>query len=645
MHREPCFSRVAHEPTRMLKSAPDAGPYEVLALRVLVGRMVNAATGLSPPETTHPSNIVGPRGVRIFVVAALGVASVWVMVFVHQFALSRFFTIDEYQWGHATWLIRQGKVPYRDFYEHHLPLGYLLHSAFLSDEGSFTHRALLLRKIGFAYILLAASFVGLAGFGAHRDPFKSLLSVIVPFSIGFGLMSAIDYRGDNWSALMLICCFAVLELNQRSRREWLSALAGLLFACSILMTQKCILLGGPAIALMLIPSFWQRIAVEPPPWLSRLSPLQIYHPTWFCAVALVPVALLLTLGAWLGVLGRAFQITFVQALQHEHLYPRFSAWRYVGPFLNYAPWTSAALAGFAVAYVILGRDRFWVLPTLLVLLGGMQIAAPFPYNFVLASVLIGLCAVRGYCGVVQWCMHKCRGLKTLSPLLHLLYLVPLLLVPPQLGFVKVTTTNEQQLETLREIESHSTPSDVVIDSEGSALFRPDRGYYWYQGAAHVEMFHDYYRGAFVDDLRATRAIFWIDGFRTEQLPEVAREYLRGHYIRFHGDLFVLGRSFAKNAGDHSLVSDFDVVRAGAYYLSSEGGPPDNDSAVGPAQTFWVDRQPVADGASIYLDAGQHQVSIDADAPGHRLSFLPLAPEDTTGMIGRHAPLFEYDRPR
>lgn len=88
---------------------------------------------------------------RLSVLVVLATVTVGVLGFVWQFTLTRFFTLDEYQWGHATWLIHEGKVPYRDFYEHHLPLGYTFHSLFYSDTSSFTDNALTLRKIAFAY--------------------------------------------------------------------------------------------------------------------------------------------------------------------------------------------------------------------------------------------------------------------------------------------------------------------------------------------------------------------------------------------------------------------------------------------------------------------------------------------------------------
>jgi hypothetical protein len=113
---------------------------------------------------------------------------------------TRYLTIDEFQWGHATWLVSQGEVPYRDFYEHHLPLGYVLHSVFLNGDGSFIDKTLLLRTIAFAYMLAAAAMLGSATWVTRRDLNESLLAALLPIGIGFGLMSAIEYRGDNWSA-------------------------------------------------------------------------------------------------------------------------------------------------------------------------------------------------------------------------------------------------------------------------------------------------------------------------------------------------------------------------------------------------------------------------------------------------------------
>ena len=73
-------------------------------------------------------------------VLAWAVVSTWSLVY--DFGQHRFFTIDEYQYGHATWLVAQGERPYLDFYEHHFPLSYALHAPIISDEAGFVARAL-----------------------------------------------------------------------------------------------------------------------------------------------------------------------------------------------------------------------------------------------------------------------------------------------------------------------------------------------------------------------------------------------------------------------------------------------------------------------------------------------------------------------
>jgi hypothetical protein len=273
----------------------------------------------------------------------------------------------------------------------------------------------------------------------------------------------------------------------------------------------------------------------------------------------------------------------------------------------------------------------------------MSISAPYPYNFVIASFLLGICAVRGYCGAVRWAVDRWAALKRISPLF---YLFPLVLVLPQLDFVEGGTTNLEQLETLRKIEAHSAPDDVIIDNDGSALFRPHRGYYWYHGRAHVQMFEDYYRDDFIDDLRATRAPFWITGLRTKQLPDAARRYLLDHYVPFRGDLFVLGYTFPESSLGYPREGHFDVVRSGEYHWSPppfDGGHLDEAAILGEHQVR-IDGNPMT-ASSVHLDIGSHQVWIGVGAPAYRLSYLPPSAFDDSSRVGRHAPLFEYDRPR
>jgi hypothetical protein len=581
---------------------------------------------------------------RLQLIAAVGLvtAAIVLLVNVYQFALTRFFTIDEYQWGHATWLISEGKLPYRDFYEHHLPLGYIGHSLFLSDDASFVDNALRLRVIAFWYVVAACVCVATADYVTNRDPYTAPLYAAVPISVGFGLMSAIDYRGDNWSAFTLLCCFSIIQINQVVKRRRWAAVAGALFAIAILMTQKALLLGGLAIFGMLLVGFWSSFSAAPPAWIARASAQRIDHPGIFCIAAAIPVAVMCGSGAALGLLEKAFEITVIQAWEHERLYPGFSAWKYIYPYLYHAPISTAVLALAAIGGIIRGARFFWTLPTLAALIGCSRISAPYAYNFVLPSFLLGICATRGF-----WCFGKWLGSQApqLRRISGICQFVPLPLIPLQFAYVSGSTTNAQQLETLRQVEMYTSKDDVVIDSEGSALFRPDRGYYWYQGRAHVEMFRDYYEGQFLQDLRATQAPFWINGLRSKQLPRPALAYLNSHYIPMRGDLFVLGFRLPDNPSAQAMQHSFEVVREADYYLSCE--PPALDGADAPrsvASSVEVDGHPVA-GSRVRLATGSHSAQLLPGSRACQLSYLPHSVFNLSEDVDRHAPLFEYDRPR
>src|SRR3954466_1058866 len=49
--------------------------------------------------------------------AALAAQAVWL-------AFAKHLSLDEAQYAHAAWLVSRGEVPYRDFFEVHLPLVY-----------------------------------------------------------------------------------------------------------------------------------------------------------------------------------------------------------------------------------------------------------------------------------------------------------------------------------------------------------------------------------------------------------------------------------------------------------------------------------------------------------------------------------------
>jgi len=584
-----------------------------------------------------------PRPSRItegVVCAILAAVALGVLVRIHDFGQTRFFTIDEYQWGHATWLVSQGRVPYRDFYEHHLPLGYVLHAPLVGDGNRFVERALRLRTITFAWLLAALAAATAATFTATRSAPLALLTACLTPSVGFGLMSAIDYRGDNWAAFALVACLSCIEIARRHAGRLLSAAAGVLLALAIGMTQKIVLLGGGAVAILWLAS----VAARSPRVRARLGTWRIASPAAFAAGAAAVAVPALVAGLATGIVGRALEINVLDALRHESLYPGFGVGQFLAPFLEETWASTAALAALAGVHLAGGPRSFWALPLGVALAGGLLVRAPFPYNYVLLCWLVAIAAVRGYGRIAERLVRPIGTGSRLAAAAPLLYLLPLAVLPGQLGFVAGTSDNTGQLRLLEQVERHTGPDDVVIDSAGSALFRPDRGYYWYHGRAHVRMFPAWFARDLVPGMRASRAIFWIRTVRFDLLPDAAQRYLLTHYVPFFGDLHVLGFTTRPAApAGATLRGRIDVVRSGDYSVA----PVDAASGAGDpavATGLRIDGAPVV-GPTHRLEAGVHTLEIAPGTPAYRFSFLPLQAAPTPAPDRPHTRLFELRRAR
>jgi hypothetical protein len=453
-------------------------------------------------------------------------------------------------------------------------------------------------------------------------------------------MSAIDYRGDNWAAFLLLIVFALLEIGQRSGARWTSIAAGGLLTIAVAMTQKVALLGGGALLVMWIATLAARSEAAQ----RRIGALRIAYPFAFAGAAVATGALVLAAGLWLGIVGRAFEINVLDALRHESLYPSFGVGQFLGPFLSETAISSAALVGLAAYYGLAGGTRhFWTLPLLAAVVGVGLVRAPFPYNFVLVCWLIAVAAVRGYCALVRRLADRPDAGGRRAALAPLLYWIPLAVLPQQIGFVAGTSTLDGQLRLLEQIERHSGPDEVVIDSAGSALFRPDRGYYWYHGRAHVRMFPDWFEQRLVPEMRQSRALFWIRTLRFDLLPEPARRYLLTHYVPFFGDLHVLGFTTRATAPGERLAGRIEIVRGGRYFAAQVGG---GDPAAGgpPGDSVRIDGLPVGE-AGIELAAGLHEVEIAPGSPAWRFSYLPAGSAEGPAPTEPHTRLFEYRRAR
>ncbi len=557
-------------------------------------------------------------------VLLLALVAIAVLVHVYEFGQHRFFTVDEWQYGHATWLVSRGERPYVDFYEHHFPASYAVSAPLFADDPGFRAGALRMRQIAFAWLALAAAALFAGARAATGSTAVGLLSVIVPFTTGFSLMCAVEYRADNFAGFAFVACLGLLEWNRRRASRAAAAACGVLLAAATLATQKMLpLAGGTAAAYLALDALRARRGGggAEPPLVARPG-------AFLCAAGAVLAAALLAAAA-LGMLSKGWEIAVVGALRHERDYPAVvSLWRFVEPFWRATAPTTAPIALFAAGFLAVSRSRFWLVPVALAAVSGAALSARYPYNYVTLCVLLAACAVRGL-ALAAW-----RLPERLRPWRPLFWLLPLALVANQVGFVARASSNEEQLRLLETIERWSTPDDVVIDGAGGALFRPHASYYWYHGGAHRRMFADYFAGPLLDDYRESRARFWIRDFRLRHLPEPVRRWFREHYVRAWGSLFVLGFETPATAEEREV--EIDVIRAGDWYVTPRG-----PGAETPPR---IDGRPVRDGR-VHLDEGRHAVRLAPGSPAFAITAVP--PGVFAGDPGRgsvHSPLFEFGEP-
>ena len=77
----------------------------------------------APLENTATTNASGWTWATRLVLAA---GLLFLVGHVAELSSRKMYSIDEFQYAHAAWLVAQGQVPYLDFFDHHFPFLYQL---------------------------------------------------------------------------------------------------------------------------------------------------------------------------------------------------------------------------------------------------------------------------------------------------------------------------------------------------------------------------------------------------------------------------------------------------------------------------------------------------------------------------------------
>ena len=552
-----------------------------------------------------------------FVRWGLGVVLVALALQAVRLALHKAFSIDEFQYAHAAWLMAHGQVPYRDFFEVHFPLVYQVLAPLFRLLGDDPRNVLALRAA--MLVPLAGACVAVFVLNRREGRTAALLAPVLLLLSPAYLHFATEVRPDALTAALFLGALAALAVQPGSASS--SFLAGVLLAAAGWGSQKALFFGG-LVGAVLIGGLLLRRGRMPAPRAFFLGVL----------TALSAVAAYLTVtGSW-----RAWwQWCFAWAAEHQRHYPGFSWREYLVPALGEQPaFFLLAAVGFVATVrsllkaeararpgtpdVLLEREALARLRTSDVLLvvavpatfGAYALQrAPFPYSLLPFLGVLAPFAARGVLAVLA-------PLRT--PLVRTVGLAGLCaLFAVQAAHVDARLdeggNNARQREVLARIATLTGPEDVVYDNSGGFVSRPHAHFYFYTDA--------YLRGTLVDLLShdMPRAlvdqgcVLRVDDLRTAGLPLALRRFLDAHYQPFDGDLYLWGQRYRVPSGSGTLDDHFLAVRADRYFVQP--------ASVLDTGALFLDGVRLTT-PEFTLSKGRHTLRYEGRAEGFQLLWLP-----------------------
>jgi hypothetical protein len=384
--------------------------------------------------------------------------------------LHRQFDTDEFEHIQAAWLMSRGLVIYRDFFEHHPPLLYLVVGPLVRAGGELDR----LVAARLAMVPFAIAIVALSGAIAHRLSGRlggalaaALLSTVVVFQ-----QKSIEVRPDVPATAFLLAAI-LCATAPRLTSARLTA-AGLAWGIALLFTPK-VLFGLPALAAVV---WW------PGPHVTRARA--------FGALAGGVFALLAAAAGYLwlhGALERAihFNVLFNLAVPYAYRWLNLAGAFGVSITDNWAFWTAGGLGTAASLIRILrGRDVTERRQEAVVLLasaglavGLVSIQVPLRQYVMTLAAMLSIVA-----GVFGARMMRATASATSPGIMNAVGLIVVtgVLLQPARTLMAAEPPFEPQVDALRYVWNHVPNDGRVFDCwTGLGLFRQPAFFYQFLG--------------------------------------------------------------------------------------------------------------------------------------------------------------------
>ncbi len=497
----------------------------------------------------------------------IGVFLLVLLAFLLRIPLSRlrFFDPDEFEHLHFAWAISAGQLPYRDFFEHHLPLyHYLLQPLFWfsrAEAGTLIRARLFMLPFVLGIFFLTYRL----GVRLYNRVSAFLAVFLLSFMVMF-LDKTIEIRPDTTAVFFWLLSLLLLTRGWENGRPASWFWAGVFLSAAFLNTIKIVFgIAGVAAAgtIFLVSESRKKFRR---PLTGVVSP--------FLSGFLLPLFLLAVFFWWQGGLRNLIDGCFIL-----HCADRFGPFVYLSASLrqNRFFWI-LAVGGLIAATVGCFRERDRCSGRLVPLLSAYGLAiglfiipVPFRQYYLLFLPLLAIYGGEALRQVIAG-LSSLGGKKAGTNWLIVFILGGFVVQPIGDIFARFHESNREQLAVTARLLELTSPADVVFDGSAVYVFRPAASYH-----------HDLHRGFLgtVDTDALSRRIqgeliekqckVMVFNERVRALPEWFLRFLRKNYVPLgFGDIQVAGRILTPDDFAEGKAT-FDLIASARYRIDVSGG--------------------------------------------------------------------------
>ena len=491
-----------------------------------------------------------------------------------DYLTEKYFAIDEFLYVKSAWFISHGYIPYRDFFEHHFPLIYQLHSNLFFLLGDSLHNLNIVRLCMSFFVAMSVLSIFIIS-NNKRSTLYSLVPCILFISNWKYLNNLVEIRPDVLGLAFFLTSIAILKSNFKPQTKAL--VSGISFGLCLWSTQKALIYGAP-LGLLFIADFFKLKKGRTD--YQTASPLFFISGVMLCAsfaaYYLYNHDLFLT---W-------FRSTIVYHYHRETSFGGLDWYEHLYDNLKYSWWV---LPFFIHGLLIEVKGiKSWTKDSKVVLI--YSIPSTFlsyslqssPYAYSLLPLWALVCIFSGK-SIASLILSSTKKSHFFWPCIILFCLG--ILSQVFLHLKEFSYRNTYYTSIYNKLEAISEPQDCVHDFAGTAITRRSSNFYYYTNGYLRGRYRSEFEKLFPKKITENSCTIMISDFRTWGSSKVLDEFFSSHFVRVYGDIWLWGKKLPPGANDIR----FHSIKDGSYYIHGNWSEIDVDGKKLNSDTIELDK--------------------------------------------------------